>query len=149
MDGAWEEVPEVVGELQAVAPGAAEALSEPLQGSTLHLNEAAEPGVGWASAWAAGACWVEEADQGGGDVVGVVHQGAFVAQGLLVGGPEDQKPYEAVRQEASVGAGLGGRAGWWGACSSVRLEALADLWGGFVLWGRLVSCEGGVEFAVC
>lgn len=41
-----------------MVPGAAEASLEPLQGNTLHQNEGAEPGVGWASAWAAGACLV-------------------------------------------------------------------------------------------
>lgn len=53
-------------------PEAAEASSEPLQGSTLHQNAGAESGVDWASSWAAGACLVEEAVPGGGDV-GVVH----------------------------------------------------------------------------
>lgn len=43
--------------------------------------------------------------QVGGCVVEVVHQGAFVAQGPLVGGLEDQGPYEVERQEAPVGAG--------------------------------------------
>lgn len=62
-----------------MVPGAAEASLEPLQGSTLPQNEGAEPGVGWASAWPAGACLVSEAVQGGGDVVGVVRWGASVA----------------------------------------------------------------------
>lgn len=79
MDGSWEEKPEVVGELQAAVPEAAGASLESLQGSTLHLNAGAEPGVGWASAWAAGACLVEEAALGEGGVVGVVHWGASVA----------------------------------------------------------------------
>lgn len=79
MDGSWEEEPEVVGEQQAVVPGAAEASLELLQGSTLPQNEGREPGVDSASAWAAGACLVWEAVQGGGDVVGVVHWGASVA----------------------------------------------------------------------
>lgn len=45
----------------------------------------------------------------------------------MASGPEDLGPCEVVRQEASVGAGLGEWGGWWEACSSVRLEALADL----------------------
>ena len=40
--------PEVGGQ-QAVGPGAAEASSEPLLGSTLPQSEGAEPGVGRAS----------------------------------------------------------------------------------------------------
>lgn len=64
-----------MAELQAGVPAAAEASSEPLQGSTIHQSEGAELGVGWASAWAAGAYLVEEAVQDG----GVVHWGASVA----------------------------------------------------------------------
>lgn len=45
-----------------------------------------------------------------------------------------------------MGAGVGEWAGSYGACSSVRQEALADLLGAFVLWGPLVSaCVGGEE----
>lgn len=55
-------------------PEAAEASSELLQGSTLHRNVGSGSG---ASAWAAGACLVEEAALGGGDV-GVVHLGESV-----------------------------------------------------------------------
>lgn len=54
----WEGEPEVAGELQAVVPEAAEASLEPLQGSILPQGEGAEPGVGQASVWAAGACLV-------------------------------------------------------------------------------------------
>lgn len=81
-------------------PVAAEASLEPLQGSTLHQSEGAEFGVGWASAWAAGAYLVKEAVQDG----GVVHWGPPVALDPLVGGPEDLGPCEVVRQEATVGA---------------------------------------------
>lgn len=90
-----------------MVPGAAEASLEPLQGNTPQQNEGAEAGVGWASAWVAGACLVQEAVQGGGDVVGVVNLGASEALGPLAGGPEDQGPYEVVKQEASADQGLG------------------------------------------
>lgn len=107
MDGPWGEGPEVVGGLQAVVPEAAGASLEPLLGNTPLQNEGAEAGVGWASAWAAGACLVREAVQDGGDVVGVVNQGASGAWGPLAGGPEDQGPCEVVKQGASVGPGVG------------------------------------------
>lgn len=58
MDGSSEEEPEVVGEPQAVVPGAAEASSEPLQGSILPQGKGAAPGVVRASVWDAGACLV-------------------------------------------------------------------------------------------
>lgn len=87
-----------------MGPRAAEASLKSLQGNILPRNEGAEPGVDWAFASAAGACLAKVAVQRGGDVVEVVYQGAFVARGPLAGDPEEQRPYEAERQEAPVGA---------------------------------------------
>ena len=43
-----------------------------------------------------------------------------------------------------MGALQGEWAGWWGACSSVRLVALADLWGASGVWDLLASASVGV-----
>lgn len=97
------EEPEVVAGLQVVVPEAAEGPLEPLLGSRLPQSVGAEPVVGQASLWAAGACLVSVAV----GVVGAVHQEASVALGPVAGGPEHQGPYEVVKQEASVDAGWG------------------------------------------
>lgn len=95
--------------LQAGAPEAAGESSEPPQESRQLQNVGSE--VGWASVWAVGACLTQGGVLGEGDVGEVTHWVASVAGGPFVGGAEDQGSYEAVKLEASVGAGWGECAG--------------------------------------
>lgn len=111
MDVSWEGETEAVVELQAGGRGAAEASPEALQDSKLSQSERADPEVGQACAWAAGACLVCEAVQGGGDAVVVGYWGVPGAGGPLAGGPVSQEPYEVVRQVESEGVGWGEWAG--------------------------------------
>lgn len=61
----------------------------------------------------------------------------------MASGPEDQEPYGVVKQEASVGALQSEWVGSLRACSFVKPEASADLWGVLVLWDHLVFASVG------